>query len=90
VPHITFPITSSPLVHSTIPSLRRRRLVIRGRLRELLLSVVVLVFDVESVNVSREVAENRERDVDEEIRAAALDEEDADGRDYDVLAGALL
>ena len=32
------------------------------------------------MNVSREVAKNREADVDQDIRAAAVDEEDAEGR----------
>jgi len=37
--------------------------------------------DVEGVDVPGYVSENREQEVNEEIQAAAADEEDADGRD---------
>lgn len=45
----------------------------------LVASLVVHVFDVESVDVTREVAQYGQEDVDEEVGAAACDEEDADG-----------
>lgn len=45
-----------------------------------LLPLVVDVLDVESVNVAREVSEERETDVDEQVCAAAGHEVYSDGR----------
>ena len=42
-------------------------------------SVEVDVFEIECLQVSRQITENGKADVDEEIRAAATDHKDADG-----------
>jgi hypothetical protein len=51
--------------------------------------VKINVFDVECVDVARDIAEEGQANVDEEIGAAPCDHEDANGRDLGsrVLAG---
>lgn len=49
----------------------------------LLATMEVHILEVERVDVPREVAQQREADVDEEVGAAARDQEDADGREED-------
>jgi hypothetical protein len=54
---------------------------VEDALSRLLLTRVVDVLDVEGMDMSREVAKDRQSDVDEEIRAAACYTIDADGWD---------
>jgi len=53
----------------------------RSARSELLLAMVVHVFEIESVHVAGKVAEEGQEDVDEKVASAAADQEDADGRD---------
>jgi hypothetical protein len=45
-----------------------------------LAAIEVDIFNVECMNVPRDVTENSEEDVDEEVNAAAGDQEDTHGR----------
>ena len=49
-------------------------------------AVVVLVFDIERVNVAREVAEYSQEDVDEEISSATSNHEDSNRGNWNALA----
>jgi hypothetical protein len=49
----------------------------------LLLLLVEPVLQIESMDMSGEVTEQREADVDEEVGAAAGDDVDSDGRDWE-------
>jgi hypothetical protein len=69
-----------PSLHILTVNARRRPIVVEA-LWSLLLLVVVNVNNVESVDVARQESEEREADVDEEIRATACYDVDADGRD---------
>lgn len=60
----------------------RRRSVLKVALRSLLLPVVINVLQIESVQVPRKYAEDRETDVDEKVGAAASNDVDSDGRDW--------
>lgn len=51
----------------------------------LLLAVVVDVLQVEGVDVAREVAKDRQADVDEKVRTASGNAVDADGRDCEMV-----
>jgi hypothetical protein len=49
----------------------------------LLFSLVEPILHEEGMDMSRKVTEQREADVDEEVGAAAGDEVDSDGRDWE-------
>ncbi len=55
--------------------------VVKDALPALLPALIIHVFNVKCMYVARKVAKQGEGDVDEEVGAAASDEEDADGRD---------
>lgn len=63
----------------------RRRPRVHDPRAHLVPSLEVYVFDVEGVDVAWEVAQECEQQVDEEVGAAAGDEEDAEGWDWVVL-----
>jgi hypothetical protein len=77
--HTAISLPSS--LHVIAVNTRRRSVVVKA-LASLLLLVVIDVFYIESMDMAREVTEQREADVDEEVGAAAGDDVDSDGRDW--------
>ena len=58
-----------------------RRSAIVEAFRSLFLLVIINKEDIESVNMPRQDAEDREADVDQQVGAAACHDVDTDGRD---------
>jgi len=77
-PHSAVPLSSS--LNIVAVNARRRSAIVEA-LRSLFLLVVINVNHVESMHVAGQHAEDGEADVDEEVGAAACDDEDANGRD---------